>query len=618
MQNFSLAKQVINELHDFKTTRIKLAAADDMDDMSVRMLKPKSSGYYFNQHETLTIIDLYYNSKFRNGARDKLGQRKIFMNVGKFRCDVSSKQIDLDTKDFRFIPDDYADPFTAFFMQKDFKEWAKDMDPNDVDCDEGSFGDLVNKGVDNFPRYGTVVLKKVGGKLVDVPLQNLRNEQTAKSLQSASYVIEEHPDMYFYEIQDMQKSGKWNLGTLNMRFNQKLTVYERYGRVPVKWLKAVMKSNGLDETVVIGTDEESVDAVAFVALDAPLLGKNTGEIVFYAAPVKNGRPYREKHWSRQHGRWLGMGVMEDLIENQEAKNIIVNLQRRSLHWASKRIWQSTTTDMVGKNLVRDVQDGEILEVGASGAITSIDMTNKALGEFAQFGAGWDQNADQKAFTYEASLLNNGSKATAFRLGALLTSAAQAFFARKKQMLGIFYRNAIIDFMVPQFIKDMSSEDRVKSIFPGEYGYEKVKKAAEQVMQLKTAHHTILGGTPFNAASLAPVTAEMNMSKSILINIEKDAYKNAKYRFDLVVADTDDSVDTAGLIKTLTIIYQAMVQAQDPRAEKVLERIAALSGVDVEAFGIAPEQPVKSPISVTPGAGQGQEEVPANGGAQAQQ
>lgn len=603
MPNFSIATQIRNELNDFNSARVRLATVQHQNDMSVRLLRTNKSGYFFNQREMVTIIDLYYNSKFQNGARDKLGQRKIFMNIGKFRCDVSSKQIDLDTKDFRFVPDDYADPYTAYFMQKDFKVWARDMnDPGDPEAEEGSFGDLVNKCVDNFPRYGTVVLKKVGGKLRFLPLQNLINEQTAKSLQTAAYVIEEHPDMYYYEIQEMAARG-WNVaGLAGMKFNEKATVHERYGHVPVKWLKNVMKANGLDESIVTGDDNSSTDALIFAVLNAP--GSTSKEaVVLYAAPCK-ARPYREKHWSRQHGRWLGIGVMEDLVENQEAKNIIVNLSRRSLHWASKRVWQSTTTDMVSKNLVRDVQDGEILEVGVNGQISPVDMTNKALGEFVTFGQDWDKNADQKAFTYEASLLTSGRTTTPFRLGALLTQSAQAFFTRKKQNLGMFLRDAIDDFILPDFVSDMDNKDRVRMLFPGETGFEAVKAGMQQFARTQGSWHTLLSGNVVTGATVAAAGGQYDNARMVLVTIKKGNYKDALYSFDLVVSDDDDVIDVKGLIQTLTTIYQAMIQAQDPRAEKVLERIAGLSGVDVEAFGIPPPKPTPTVSPIQPNANNG--------------
>lgn len=560
-----------------------MASMQEVHDEGVRFGRAKQAGYFFNQRETIIIIDLYYNSKFQNGIKDKLGQRKIFMNVGKFRCDVCSKQIDLEPKDFRFVPDDYADPYTAFFMEKDFHEWAKEASEDDLD--DGSFGDLINKCVDAFPRYGSVVLKKVKNRLKFVPLQNLYNEQSAKSLQIASYVIEEHSDMYGYEIQEMKKSG-WNVAGFNSKFNQQTTVYERHGRVPLDWLKRTQKANGEDVQMLPDDSNESVEALVICALSGD---KDNGKAhVFYAAP-ETTRPYREKHFSRQNGRWLGIGLMEDLFENQEAKNIIINLERRSLHWSSKRIMQSTNTDVIGKNLVRDVSDGEIIEVGAAGAIQPIDLSNKAVNEFQQFLNEWETNANQKAFTYEASLLNSsgGNSKGAFRLAAFLSQSAQAYFARKRRMLQIFLRGSLEEFIVPQFIKDMGDEKRVISMFEGDRGFSVLKNAAMQYAKDQTEKQMILNAQRVDAQALETAAKPFSTARTLFFEIPKDAYKNAKAKFDIVVGEDDDIVDLKGQIANLTTLYQALAAQQDPRAEKVLERISELTGVDIDAFGAAP-------------------------------
>jgi hypothetical protein len=568
MPNFSIGTQLDNELKKFQSDKVKLAAFQPNE--TVRFLKGNPSGYFFNQQETISLIDLYYNSKFENGEKDTLNQRKVFLNIGKFRTDVASKQIDIDTKDFKFIPDDYADPWTAIFLQKDFKEWAKDS----------YFGELVNECVDALPKYGSVVLKKVGKKIEFVPLQNLRNEQTAKNLQVASYVIEEHPDMFMWEMQAMKG---WNTDGLKLKYNQPANVFERYGRVPLGWLH---KQNG-----IVPTAEDwntSTDAMVIMCKVEKDALHPDGVHVFFAESLNDGdRPYREAHWNKQHGRWLGVGVMEDLIENQVASNVGINLTRRSLHWSAKRLFQSQTTSELARNLATSVKDGDVIEIGANGEIKQIDLTQKSGAEIQNFINTFSENANQKSFAYDV-ITGSMASHTPYRLAIILANAVASYYALKKQKLGLFLKDVAIDFLVPDFLNDMGNKDRVVMMFSGEAGFEVLKAASMEFIKSELTRVSLLSGKPVDAGSLQGALGPYMDATSLPFTLTKQTYKEAKFKFDLNI--TGEAVNPDEKVKTLTLIYQSMVQQGDPRAEKVLQRIVALQGESMSEFGPAP-QPV---------------------------
>lgn len=564
MPNFSIGTQVNKELEDFSRGRIKLASRSNE---AVRYLKKSDQSNYFSQRDMLALIDLYYSSKFDDGETDKLGQRKIFMNVGKFRTDVAAKQIDIDVKDFKFIPDDYSDPWTSIFMQKDFKEWSK----------ENYFGELINECVDALPKYGTVVLKKVGKIVEFVHLQLLRNEQSAKDLKSASYVIECHPDMEYWEIKDM---AGWNSDNLDMKYGEKIEVYERYGHVPVEWLNKVNKEEPM--YVPIKNGKNTVDALVILAFVKKENGNPTPHI-FFAGEIQE-RPYQEVHWSRQYGRWLGAGVMEDLIENQVAKNIIVNLMRRSLHWSSKRIGQTERADATAKNLAMDVKDGEVVEVGQNGEIKILDLSSRSQAEFQQFLSEFERNSDQKAFTYEVSTGESMPSGTPFRLGVITSNAVNAYFGLKREKLGLFLKRVIEEFQIPEFLKDMGNEERVVGMFGDEPGFEVLKDAAMQYVRSETARISLMAGVPVDISAIESSIEPFKAMKQLFFKLDAKAYKNAKYKFQLTV--TGEEINLEAKLETLKALYFSMIQSGDSRSEKVLERITMLAGENMALFGPA--------------------------------
>lgn len=579
MPNFRIGTQIDTELRDFDTAKVKLAVPrNSKDNHTVRYLEGNKSGYFFNQRDTLTLIDLCWASQFDNGEYDSLNQRKIYLNVAKFRSEIASKNIDIDTKDGRFIPDDYADPWTAFFLQKDYKEWAKDSD----------LADLINKCVDDFPKYGTIVGKEIrnekGNKDVTlVPLQNLKNEQTAKSLATATYVIEEHPDMEAWEIQGMTA---WKTDGLPLKYGEKLTVYERHGHVPVKWLEVQHGSQ-----IQKGDSRVSVDAVVYAArIPKQVANAPDGWWVFYANEEKK-RPYREKHYNRQHGRWLGVGVIEDLFANQTAKNIIANLFRRSLHWSSKHVFGSTSTAAIGKNLVKDVVDGEVLELGAQGSLTHIDMGNRSISEFLAFDKLFDSNSDQKAFTYEVTSGASLPGSTPATIGVILSKATASYYEKKREALGLFLKEIVVDFKVPQFLKDMGNEEKVLAMFSGEPGFQALKEAAMDYVRSEASRIALLSGEEVDVDTLLAATKPFEAVRMLFINRPENYYKEAKFKFDF--SFTGEEFDLAAKLESAKTIYQLLAQKGDPRAEQVLERIGALGGFDMSTLNVPKAPPVQA-------------------------
>jgi len=566
MINFSIGIQLKKEIEEFNNKKIKLATPN-FDSDSVRYLKNDNKTYFYNQRQTINIVDLYYNSKFENGAYDKQKQRKIFLNVGKFRCEVASKQIDLDVKDFNFKPTDYADPWESIFLQRDFHEWTK----------ETYFGELINKCVEAFPKYGTVVLKNCDGDLHFVHLQNLINDQSAESLQKASYVIEVHPDMHIWEMQEMKD---WNCEGLDLNFSETGTVYERYGRVPLSFIKKVN-----NEEVQDGDHKKYVDALVISMFTKTKDGKDNIH-VFFAEQITS-RPYLEAHWNKQYGRWLGLGTMEDLIENQQAKNIIVNLIKRSLQWSAKRLFQGTDTSTTGKNLVRDAADGDIVEVGPNGDIRELNLSAKTNADFSAFLNEFERNSDQKAFTYEVATGEGLPSGTPFRLGVVLSNAVNSFYNLKREKLGIFLKKAICEFLVPQFLMDMTNEEKVLNLFSGENGYEVVKSAAMDYFKLEAARVSLLSGRAVDISSIMQIISPYEMVQALFIKRSTSYYKEtAKWKFDF--DPTGEDTDYTNKVETLKTLYQLLIQKNDPRAENVLAKLANLTGEPLSQFGQLPE------------------------------
>lgn len=553
---FNIFAQLHEELNSFFQEKVHIAGIESGD--GAKYLKNQTKGYQFSQWETLNRIDMMTNSRFESGEIDSEGQQKVFLNVCKFRADVAAKQTDMDVKDFVFEPLDLHSFRGAFFMNKKFRSWAKDND----------LGQLINDVNIDYSKYGSAVIKKVGQKLERVPLRSLRNEQGAKSLKTARFVIEEHPDMTREEMEDMN----WNVSGLDMKFTDTEIVYERYGRVPLSFYN---KYKGLESSE--GDENKAVDCMAILVLREDKQNKLYGGAILFLEKIKE-RPYEEAHWSRQDGRWLGIGEIENQFENQVFRNMTANMLRRSLLWGSKKIFQSADEN-VAKNLVRDVKDGDVMKIMNNGQISQVNMASNNLAEYQLADQVWEKNSDQKSFTYEVATGEALPSGTPFRLGVVLSNAVSTHFGLKRENLGLFFGRVVDNLLMPIFKKD-NKRSHTLLFSADEEGIEELKQELIEIETIRIVSEQLFGGSlPDYALVKQSVTEQLNQKKVFSVDVSENFYDYIEATTTLVT--TGENMNIEKRAETLTNIYNSMVQRGDLRADSILKKAIGLTGENTD-------------------------------------
>ena len=543
-KDFNIFARLQEELDDYFTGKIKIGQGSKQS---------KRSPYEFSQFDTLETIDYYCGSKFERGEKDTDGTPKIFLNLVSFRAETASKNIDLDVKDFTFIPESDDSIYGALLLRKLFRRWAK----------EKYFGEMINDMVDDFPKYGTIVVKRAGRDLQRVDLCTLRNQQDAESLNEARYVIEEHKDML---RSDMEAYKDWDLTDLKGEWDTKTTVYERYGYVPLDWYN-LKKGYAVKE----GDEKKSIKVISILAPDADT--KDPEGALLFCEEVKE-LPYQEVHYKKLAGRWLGEGEVEKNFGNQVARNMIFNLRKRALAWSSKNIFQSVS-DEVANNLVREVKDGDVLKIEANGALTRVDTVNRSNADAGAIDTAVEENANQRSFTFESATGEALPSGTSFRLGAMMTNTVQSYYKLKRQKLGLFFTRLCQDDLIPIFERDNKDAGKV-GFFDGEDGFDTLRMAKKEYMKGQILVEKVLKGDFEGLDTLTEqVDLLLSLKTSDFYSFEENYWKNLKYQVAIEV--TGESTDVVKKMETLTTLYTSMVQTGNPNAESVLKRILALTG-----------------------------------------
>lgn len=573
--DFNIYSKIEEELEDFNTSNLSLAQGRGGD---LRYLE-ENGAYTFSQKDTLEKIDLYYNSKFETGEYDSEGQRKLFLNIVSFRTDVAVKMIDVGVKDFTFIPMNGSSEWKTWLLQEDFRQYAQKED----------FGKLINELEKDYAKYGSCVSKKVGNSIERVPIRSLRNTQSARTLYDAvvsgGYVIEEH-EYSQYELEQYP----WDTEDIDLEYGEKLKCYERYGLVP----ESLVKEGGRDDKQVISM------AIVTINKRKNKKDKATGNILFIEKITDI--PYREAHWDKEDGRWLGIGNVERQFENQVARNTLINLRRRSLFWSSKHVFQSPDT-AIAKNLVLGANDGDVLEITQGGQITQVDTQARNIPEISSDEQVWENNSNQLSFTYDIATGENQPSGTPFRLGVILSNAVTSHFQIKKENFAFFLRDTFFDLMIPIFKKQ--SKEHILTISNSVNGVERLKEAITTHYTNRKILDTILNKgeliTPEEART--QVESEISKRKYLAIEILNDFYSDVESNVQLEI--TGEGMNTASKIETLKTVMQVVGQnpaiLSNPVTKGILSKIVSLTGESLESvIGVQrPEQsisPVQTPNS----------------------
>ncbi len=505
--------------------------------------------YAPTQFQVVDLVDRYWMSRYKDSDWNvnKNGRRrskKPFFNIVENPVFVSAKMIDLDMKHIRIEPAEGQSVLPAHFLEQELRVWMKD----------NKIAKFLNNLAVLLPKYGTAVVKKVRDQNGDmhlqwVPLQNLKVQTDADSLEDSLFVAEEH-DMLPNQMRDM---GSWEQDKVeeaisaNEGINKRIKVWEYLGPI-----------------------EGETDNY-FIVAEVP--GEEEGVILFQGN--RNVEDiYKEIHWDKVPGRWLGVGQVEKHFEAQIHLNRVQTFKMDSLHWTSKQVWQ-TRDHNINKNLM-EIDNGEIMKV--RGDLTQVDMQEKNLAAYREEENVWLQNVQDRSF---ASDVVQGQQPTSgVPLGATILASQMAggFFNVKQEEMGIFVKDLINDWIIPEF-KFEKSEEHILNLIGVE---ERQRKFFDQLIlntRVKDRIRRFIAENGFYPESTqidvfkASEKEGLQEPENRFVKIPDKFYDNLKYKIDVVI--TGETKDSRGQVQAL---QTALQNTQDPEKQReLLNRLMVVLG-----------------------------------------
>ncbi len=523
-------------------------------------------GWSFSHQKTLKTSELYYNSKFHSGNLDNQGYYKFFHNITKPACDIATKFIDLDTKDIILLPLQVGSEFTVYVLQEDFKQYMRDT----------HFPALLNDIVHTLPKYGSVVLKKSQNnewKMVNI--HNLRLDPSARSLQESPFVYEIHPMTH----SELLKQTNWKTEELFARGKEHTyVVYECYTPTTNGWKREyrtdLFTKKSKDGTFIRGTEAMMNDGMT----------EDVPELILFSDDVKT-LPFRELHWERIPGRWLGYGFPEYLEDNQINVNETEYLERKSLYLKALQVWASADEQLGGKN-VFTMQNGQILY--STEAVNPLQKDYNDLTAFNNAHAKWSANTERKTFTTDITTGANLPSRTPLGVANLQASLATSYFEVKRENVGIFLRDLIVEEILPSFKEKKNRRHSV--MFSTREGIERVRKAEIEGIRaqaiLDEVNKTGFLPSPIQLDDLELRLKERrSKEKNAYVEVSDEMYQNAQYLVDVIT--TGEQVDVGQKSQVYTLALQIVGSnpsiLQNPVTRNVFFKLMELGGISPAEF-----------------------------------
>lgn len=582
MAGFNIFSKLTNEIQDFDTKGYYIVGKPQNENDYARN-KGSRGGYYYSQRELLESIDLASASKYKKGIWDDEGQRKTYINIVNFYRDVMKMKINLNVSDYIFTPTSQDFEWPVWMLDRQFKHWSQ-ME---------SYDDQIDEFADNLSTYGSTVSKRLKDCTQRVPLRTMRNTPSAKTLYEGccadGYVLIED-EMHYNE---MNAYPKWNLTGLDKY--KKYCTFERYGLAPSGLIANYQSMSSEDIANYQMKDDDSLVLSMAIMIPEGAGTSQSGKSILYMQKLTEKTwPFEECHVGKVDGRWLGTGEIEKQLENQISRNLTANLRRRGLLWATKKIYQSSDEN-VQKNLVMEVQDGDVLYVKPNGQISQVNTQTQNLSDFQADENMWKENSQQVSFAFEAATGESMPAGTPFSLGVILQKAVASHFDLSKQAFSNFLKRAFFDQLVPVFQAEYSDAHTVL-IGLGETDIQNLKQAMITWHTNTRIWDQLMNKRSPNADLIQQqVTDEINKSPYLYLNNPENFYENIEWYLKLNLVE-----DTGPDIASLTTIWQALMQKGDPRADGVLAKIMALRGKSLSA--IVGQPPAAQPAAPVPALG----------------
>ncbi len=567
-------------------------------------------------NDTLEQIDAYHASKHITGETDSLGREKPFFNISVANTNVWYRATDIDRSWIKLRATKSKDWIDSFLATVHLQDWMR----------KARFGTFLNEWGRVLAKYGSAVVKFVENdgelNISVVPWQTLIVDAVDFDANPVIEVIElteaqlyERVQTHGYdkakvkELSDALKARETKDGKVKDNKNNYIKLYEIHGNLPLSHI------TGKDEDE--DTFAQQMHVISFVGK------KKGGDTEYTDFTLFKGResksPYMITHLIKEDGRTLAIGSVESLFEAQWMVNHTNKAIKDQLDLASKTIFQTADQAFVGRNVLSNIETGDILIHSLNQPLTQLN--NQALNLVAQenYLARWKQQGNEINGVSEAMLGATPKSGTAWRQTQAILAESNNLFELMTENKGLHIEDMMREWILPYLKKKMDTSEEVSATLE-QYDIDRIdsiyikNKAIE--LTNKAVKDKILAGGTFQEGEVQAlqdkIQGELKDKLSQLGNTRffkpdelsdktwKEQFKDLEWEIEIDITNEAKNVQEA--MTTLSTALQVAINpafATNKKAQAIVGRILELSGTmsPLEYNAVQEEQTPAQPQAI---------------------
>lgn len=569
-----------------------------------------------SMREDIDRTEAYLHSKHISGDKDHLGREKPFFNIVISARNIWYRATDLDRKNIIVRPTKDADVTKSFLATLKLQEWMK----------KAGFGQFLNDWGLSLANHGSSVVKFVekNGELhcSVVDWNNLlcdavdftNNVKIEKLWMTPAQLLKQkHFNQELVQrLIDNPQTRTTMDGQKKDNKDDYILVYELHGELPLSYITDEEK----DEDTYI----QQMHILTFQEQTNSSQSEENTYTLYRGREKKD--PYMITNLIKKDGQTYVGGAVKNLFEAQWMVNHSQKQMKDQLDLASKIVFQTADPGFVGKNILTNIENGQILKHENGKPITQLN-NRPDIGAMQAFQGAWMQVANQINNISESLQGQTAPSGTAWRQVEALLQESHSLFELMVENKGLALVDMMTEYVVPYLKKQLNNSEEISMILEDH----QIKTIDQKYLPNEVNRRvnekkkeTILSGEIYDPGQEAmDEAAMMNQLQQTLVGNQRfikpsqiesetwaDAFKDLEWDLDYDV--TGEYKDVRSMMATLSTVLQLVVgnpQAlQDPNVKLLFNKILSFSGgvspLELSQTGNVPQpQPVASVGGQTP-------------------
>ena len=407
----------------------------------------------FDMLETIEKINAYSHSKHVSGSTDALGRLKPFFNICTAAINVWFKATDIDRKNIKFKATKSGNYVKAFIASILLRNWMR----------KENFGKFLNEWGRTLAKYGSAVSKFVEkdgqfiatvvawDRLICDPINFQDNVKIEKLWYTPAQFrrMDYDQDIIKEIIEDATESRETLSGEKKDLRDDYIPLYEVHGELPLSYL----------------TDKDSDENIYRQQMHVVYANGDTDKFLYRGKEKKD--PYMITHLIEEDGRTLSIGAVEHLFNAQWMVNHSAKQIKDQLDLASKMVLQTADKDFVGRNVLEEIETGDILTYAEGKPLTQVNNQSHDTPEISNYLEMWKGIAREITGTPEAMTGETMPSGTPYSQTALLNQEAHTLFDLMTENKGLSLEDMLREHIIPYFKKSLRNKDEIAVVLDGE-------------------------------------------------------------------------------------------------------------------------------------------------------